>query len=56
LRVVRLLNERNLRCLFNTHTKLAVRALQPFMKAAPFRVEDEEGVLLTDRLRALGHL
>lgn len=47
LQVVRLLNERTLCCLFNTHTKLAVRALQPFTEAAPFRVEDEEGVLLT---------
>lgn len=47
LQVVQLLNEYNLRCLLNRHTKFAVRALQPFMVAAPFRIEDKEGMLLT---------
>jgi len=56
LRVVQLLNEHNIRCLFKSHVKLSIRSLQPFMEAAPFRVEDRDGVLLTDRLKALGHL
>ncbi|KAF8129228.1 hypothetical protein EV363DRAFT_1338150 [Boletus edulis] len=56
LQVVQLLNEHNLQCLLKTHTKFAVRALQPFMDASPFRVEDRDGVLLTDRLRALEYL
>ena len=47
LQVVQLLNEHNVQCLLKTHTKLAVRALQPFIEAAPFRVEDKEGSLLT---------
>ena len=47
LQAVQLLNECNLQCLLNTHTKFVVRALQPFMEATPFRVEDKEGVLLT---------
>ena len=47
LQVVQLLNEHNIRCLLNTHAKFAARALQPFVGAAPFRVEDHEGVLLT---------
>ena len=47
LQVVQLLNEHNVQCLLKTHTKFAVRALQPFIKATPFRVEDKEGLLLT---------
>jgi hypothetical protein len=47
LQVVQLLNEHNVQCLLKTHTKLAVRALQPSIEAAPFRVEDKEGLLLT---------
>lgn len=47
LKVVQLLNEHNVQCLFKAHTKFAVRALQPFVVASPFRVEDGDGVLLT---------
>ena len=47
LQVVQLLNEHNVRCLLKTHTKFAVRVLEPFVVAPPFRVEDKEGVLLT---------
>ena len=47
LRVVQLLDEHNVCCLFRSHTKLATRTLRSFMEAAPFRVEDQEGILLT---------
>ncbi|KAG8217133.1 hypothetical protein J3R82DRAFT_5190 [Butyriboletus roseoflavus] len=47
LQVVQLVNEQNVQCLLRTHTKFAVRALQPFLEDAPFRIEDREGVLLT---------
>ncbi|KAH0830179.1 hypothetical protein J3R83DRAFT_1532 [Lanmaoa asiatica] len=47
LQVVQLVDEYNVQCLLKTHNKFAVRALQPFMEAAPFRIEDKGGVLLT---------
>lgn len=57
LQVVQLLNEHNVLCLLRTHTKFAVRALQPFMEATPFRVEDKDGVLLTgSRMPRVGWL
>lgn len=55
LQVVQLVNEQNVQCLLRTHTKFAVRALQPFIEATPFRIEDKEGVLLTgSRIPLLG--
>jgi len=56
LQVVQLLNESYVQCLLKKHAKFAVRALRRFMEAdATVRLEDKDGVLLTDRLKALGH-
>jgi len=56
LQVVQLLNERDVRCLFKKHAKLAVDSFRQFTEAdATVRLEDKQGMLLTDRLNALGH-
>ncbi|KIJ63374.1 hypothetical protein HYDPIDRAFT_113363 [Hydnomerulius pinastri MD-312] len=56
LRVVQLTDPHNVNCLLRSHPKLAVRALKHELSGSPFRLEDHDGDLLEDRLKALGHM
>ncbi|KIJ12546.1 hypothetical protein PAXINDRAFT_171091 [Paxillus involutus ATCC 200175] len=56
LRVVQLTDPHNVKCLLRSHSKLAVRAIKRHLETPSFRIEDQDGNLLADRLKALGHM